>query len=83
MTHQSHSCTACGPAPSKTQLARRGLLRLAIAVSIITVLALGEAWVIERAPELNVSTDAAVSTDSHMMLIRQLEPDSPPVAVLH
>jgi hypothetical protein len=83
MTPQSHSCTACGAAPSKTQLARRGLLRLAIAVSIVTVLALGEAWVIERAPELNVSTDAAVRNDSHLIPIRQLERDSPPVAVLH
>ncbi len=83
MPLQPHSCTACGPAPSKTQLARRGLLRLAIGVAIVTVLALGEAWVIERAPELNVPMGAAVRTDSHLIPIRQLERDSPPVAVLH
>jgi len=74
---------ARGPAPTKTQLARRWLLRFAIGISVLIVIALGEVWIIERAPELSVAVDAAASADSRMMPIRQLGSASPPVAVLH
>lgn len=50
---------------------------------MVVVLTLGEVWVIERAPDLNVTVDAAAASDSYVTPIRELERDSPPVAVLH
>ena len=83
MTPQIQACTPCGHAPTKKQLARRWLLRFAIGISALIVVALGEVWIIERAPELSVAVDAAANNDSGMTPIRQLERASPPVAVLH
>jgi hypothetical protein len=63
------------------------LLRFAAGLAIVVVLTLGEVWVIERAPDLAVTLDAAddaaAATDSYVTPIRELERDSPPVAVLH
>jgi hypothetical protein len=87
-TLQLQSCTDCGPAPIKTRRPGLGIvLRFAVGLAIVVVLTLGEVWVIERAPDLNVTVDAAAdaaaATDSYVTPIRGLERDSPPVAVLH
>ena len=82
---QLQPCTDCGstPTPTETRRPGRGLLRLAVALAIVVGLALGEVWVIERAPDLSVAVDAAPAADSYLTPISELERDSPPVAVLH
>lgn len=85
---QLQSCTDCGPPPIKTRAPGLGIvLRFAAGLAIVVVLTLGEVWVIERAPDLNLTVDAAgdvaAVTDSFDTRIRRLERDSPPVAVLH
>ena len=83
-TLQLQPCTDCGPALIKTRGPGLGrLLRFAVGLAIVVVLTLGEVWVIERAPNLDVTVDEAAATDSYFTPIRGLERDSPPVAVLH
>ena len=82
---QRQHCSDCEstPTPTETRRPGTGLLRLAVALAIVVVLALGEVWVIERAPDLSVPVDAAPAADSYRTPISELERDSPPVAVLH
>ncbi len=83
-TLQLQPCTDREPEPIKTRGPGVGtLVRFAAGLAIVVVLTLGEVWVIERAPNLDATVDAAAASDSYLAPISELERDSPPVAVLH